>query len=110
MIDTRPMTSSVRRLTGSRKRTFWLSFSPDDTSHSTASYWDSGSRDKYSVINMRTGRIRYPSTGRFPIFKADTVLEPGEILVGTGVSQGKPSTSHLHVRESDKDLFDKWNV
>jgi hypothetical protein len=103
----RAMTPKTRKIIHSMKRTFWYGCYPDDTEHTTASYWDGGSKSVYTVYNMQTGARHTPPTGVYPMFVANYVLKPYEVLVVTGVFQGKPSTPAIRVRESDSAMFEE---
>lgn len=68
----------------------------------TASYWDSGSRDCYTVINMTTGARITPPVGSYPMFQAEYTMQPGDLLVQTGIFLGKPSAAYFHCLPEDE--------
>lgn len=108
MFITFPITQKVKNLTGSKKRKFYLSIRPDNSEINTASYWDGGSRHVYSVLNINTGERKTPPCGSFPIFEAKYILQENEIMIETGVCQGKPSTPVISIRSSESEKVQNY--
>lgn len=87
---------------GSRKRDFSLSLliKPEVN---TASYWSGGSRDHFVAINMATGARTFPPTGTFPAFdNAKFIVNPGTLLLETGMCMGKPYSATFHHLPDDE--------
>ena len=102
-METYKTTAMVRRLTGSRKKTFTLS--THSSAVSTNSYWDGGSRSYYSGVNYKTHQpfsIKQDSTASYPAFIDNAhTLQPGELIVKTTVFCGKPGWPTIHCRADE---------
>lgn len=84
------MTPKAADLSRSRKRQFTL-VSSDKVC--TNSYWDGGTKSEYTVFNIDTGRSFTPPVGAYPwTVKNDYVLQPGDVVMETGMSCGRPAT------------------
>lgn len=98
------VTTMVRRLSGTHKRRFnlWLS-DKQPLTHYCNSYWDGGSRDSYSVFDLNGQFIETPPSGNGLDKLADPyVIQPGTLLMETGVFCGKPATVCFYGHESDR--------
>ena len=95
-----PMTQAVKTLTGSRKREFRFYTTAQQNVNV---YWDGGSRSDYEVLNMKTGKRHTPSGGTYPWTTPNVyVLQPGDLLIETGVFMGKPRTPCIACRPEDE--------
>lgn len=106
-METFKTTPTVSKITGTKKRSFFLSIS-NGREISTSVYWSGGSRDAFSVLNIETKKIKIPPTGSYPNFKAGYTLEENEILIKTGIFCGKPATVNITCRDEDKDKVMKF--
>lgn len=103
MSQTYPINPKVKYLTGTKKKKFFLS--KGLTPSLLHSYWDGGSKNVYSVVNIHTGRQTLPPTwgGNFDAQgKREYVPVAGDILIETGCFCGKPATPYLSFREEDE--------
>ena len=94
-----PTTKIVKSITGTKKREFNLATCEAGTERNTASYWDGGNRNYYSILNIKTGQTKNCPTGVFPNFDAKIKLENDEILIQT--SSGKSSFARITCLEND---------
>lgn len=101
-----PANPKVKSLTGSRKQKFTLWFH-NETVY-TASYWDEGSKSVFSVLNRATGQRFTPPTGTYPTFQAQYEMKPGEIVIETGTSSGKPATPAINCRPDEVEETKKF--
>ena len=100
-------TSRSKAFSGSGKRQIMVSeaYSPKQ---STASYWNEGSRDYYTVFN-RNDRAQFnPDAGTYPHFQAEHTLQPGDVLMETGFTQGKPSTPRFTCLKGELEEMKLW--
>jgi hypothetical protein len=84
-----------------KKRDAWVSVAESVTLSGT--YWDGGSRATYVAVDLVTqrslGAPRYdPPQFGGPRTAPTVALLNGVVIVGGGVSCGKPATAHLWVR------------
>lgn len=101
------MTWTVRHLTNSRKRHFFLTVS---NTVSPRSDWDGGSRDYHGLVAFRAG-VKVPALVCGDYFRAPTVsqeLVPGTVMVTTGVFSGKPGWPIITCREDEVDAVRAW--
>lgn len=102
-METHKTTPVVRRLSGTHKREFNLWFSDRQPfTHDCNSYWDGGSRDTYTVLDMNGQFIEFPPSGSFNKLADPYVIRPGTLLMNTGVFRGKPTTVCFYGHESDR--------
>ena len=71
-------------------------------------YWDGGSRNSYTFINMDTRTLKFgeqyaPAQFGGPKETPEIVLNPGTICVSTGVFCGKKATATVYLNIADKD-------
>lgn len=100
------MTTKVKSLTNSRKRQFSLG---TRTTVCTDSYWDGGSKSDYTVINLDTGRWLTPPAGQYPwTTRNDYTLQPGDVVVETGMFCGKAAAPHFMCRPEDEERVLAW--
>ena len=99
----------VRRLSGTRKREFNLMLrSGSPITKDCNSYWDGGSRDSYAVLDMNGQYLKTPPSGDGFNKLADPYeIQPGTLLMETGVFCGKPSTPTFYGHESDRPWITK---
>lgn len=106
-----------------KKNVFLSKFSPTQIN----SYWDGGSRDTYVLINLATMQDQPLPTSTHPYFDVAAkgmaggssdavevsdrgnitlkVLPDGFALVRAGTFQGKPSTAHIYLPDSNMTKF-----
>lgn len=101
-METYNMTPKAKAITNSRKRKFYFHKRTVGAPNNTASYWDGGSRDVYSVLNIMTGQSKTPPVGQYPTYQASYTLEPNEILICTGTFLGKPATPSITCRVDEE--------
>lgn len=107
-IETTPHIKLVLR---TRKRSFFVSVISDtevERVFNTASYWDGGSKDTYTVRNLATGETSSPPCGSYPTFTVDYTLPRGSVLIAGGVFCGKPSHVKLYVHRADVPAVAAW--
>ena len=98
-----PISRQVKLLTNTRKKGEVTLYSGTEGKHRTASYWDSGSRYYYTVLNIKTGKTSIPPSGVYPSFAGEYTLSPGEILIQTGSCNCKDTRPFFYCLESDKE-------
>ena len=103
-----PTTKDIKNKLSTKKRTFGIQQHSTPRTFNTASYWDGGSRDIYSVLNLAIGGYTYPPTGSYPTFQAEYELPYGNVLITSGVFNGKPSTVTVDYYEVDKQQVEQW--
>ena len=108
-METYKTTAMVRRLSGTRKREFNLVlYNTPSITKDCNSYWDGGGIDKYAVLDMNGQYIRTPPSGDGLNKLADPyVIQPGTLLMETGVFCGKPTTPTFYGHESDRPWITK---
>lgn len=103
-----PTTPMVRRLSGTRKREFYLAiFEAPSYVKDCNSYWDGGSKDSYTVLDMNGKYLETPPSGGFNKRADPYTIKPGTILMETGVFRGKPATVTFYGNESDRPRITK---
>lgn len=109
MTTKHPTTHPVRRLSGTRKREFYLSLCETPYSKDCNSYWDGGSRDNYTVLDMNGKYLETPprGNGTFNKFADPYTIKPGTLLMETGIFCGKPATVTFYGNESDRPWITK---
>lgn len=95
------VTQRIRSFIGGSQRKATLRTCVDGQTMNTASFWDSGSRNEFLVVNIDTGASFVPRKGIYPTFQAEYTLQPGEILIQTGVFMGKPSRPYITFQPID---------
>ena len=98
---------TVKRIAGTRKK----SFSLDTTTHPqcTDSYWSGGSRIDFVVHNLNTNQDSIPPAGHYPWNTPnDYTLQPGDVLIETGIFCGKPATPRFLCRPEDLERVKTW--
>jgi hypothetical protein len=106
-METINTTPRVKVLTNTKKKQFW--FTLTSLPQSTNSYFDGGSRDQYTVINVITGRHFTPESGHYPwTTKNDYTLQSGDVLMVTGMCCGKPRTPHFMCLPEDNQRVRNW--
>lgn len=76
----------------------------------SGTYWDEGSRDTYTAVNLSTRRAVpapqwAPSQFGGPQAAPTVTLPAGVAIVRTGVFCGKPATATVYVRAADVTPF-----
>jgi hypothetical protein len=105
-METINMTEGVKRLTRSKKKTFWFSTA---IKVCTNSYLDGGSRSEWQVYNLDTKADFTPNPGQYPWTTAnDYTLQPGDVVIETGLFCGKPSTPHFQCLPVDVQRVKAW--
>ena len=105
-METLNMTEGVKRLTHSKKKTFWFMTS---RLICTNSYLDGGSRSEWRVMNLDTKADFIPSPGHYPWTTAnDYIFQPGDVVIETGLFCGKPATPHFHCLPADVQRVKAW--
>jgi len=100
------MVPKVADLTQSRKRQFNL---VTVESTNTDSYWDGGSKTDYRVRNIDTGANFIPPAGVYPwTVKNDYILQPGDLVIATGMFCGRPASPRLICRPEDEARMMAW--
>lgn len=102
-----PTTPMVRRLSGTRKREFYLVLHETPVTKDCNSYWDGGSRDSYTVLDMNGQYIETPPSGGFNKLADPYTIKPGTLLMETGIFCGKPATVTFYGNESDRPWITK---
>ncbi|MFM1755118.1 MAG: hypothetical protein RL621_2 [Bacteroidota bacterium] len=102
MFKTAKTTTITKAITKSNKKKFSLHSVKAGRELDTGSYWDSGSKDNHIILNYRTGVSFIPFAGNYPTFKASHSLQPGEIMITTGFTQGKESTPLITFQENEE--------
>lgn len=106
-METYNITQKVKDVTGSRKKRFY--FSLVSTPQSTDSYWSGGSRDQYSLVNLNTGINSFPPAGQYPWTTENRyTLQPGDVLIQTGIFCGKPATPHIKCLPENNQKVRTW--
>lgn len=101
------ITAQVKNLTDTRKREF--SVSGGYTTISTDTYSDGGSISYWTVINIKTGARFRPSPGQYPwTTPNDYTLQPGDVVMETGMFCGKPMAPRFCCRTEDEAEVTKW--
>lgn len=95
------VTPKIRSFIRGSQRKATLRTCGDGQTMNTASFWDSGSRDEFLVVNMNTGASFVPRKGIYPTFQGEHTLQPGEIMIQTGVFMGKPARPYIHFQPRD---------
>lgn len=103
-----PTTPHIKQLLNTKKREFGLQFISFPHSHNTASYWEGGSINYYSVMDLQTGKYSHPPAGSYPDFKAAYILPKDHILIQSGVFCGKPATIKIYAYEDNKQNVMDW--
>lgn len=95
--ETRPASAFRRYLPADyRKKTVSVALDVAPHKASVNSYWDGGSRSGYTLFPASGGCVDASRSPGFPKFENQTVqLNPGDVLVRTGVFCGKPATAHI---------------
>jgi len=102
-METYKTTPVVRRLSGTRKREFRLHlYANPPITKDCNSYWDSGSRDSYTVLNMNGDYLETPLPGGYYKLAEPYEIKPGTLLMETGTFCGKPATVCFYGHESDR--------
>ena len=105
-METIKMTLKVKELTNSKKKTFWFM---TVTEICTNSYLDGGSRSEWWIVNLDTKTDFIPSPGSYPWTTAnDYILQPGDVVIETGLFCGKPATPHFHCLPVDVQRVKSW--
>ena len=102
-----PTTPMVRRLSGTRKREFYLAMFEAPYVKDCNSYWDDGSKDNYRVLDMNGQFVEVPPSGSFKKRADPYTIKPGTILMETGLFRGKPATPTFYGNESDRPWITK---
>lgn len=106
-----------------RKTKAYVSVFSEEHGHSINSYWDSGSRDEYAIVELATKRQSLLPTASHPHFdvanrglankESDAIavdgrgnatlkiLPEGFCLVQAGTDCGKPATAHLFLNQAN---------
>ena len=102
MFKTAKTTTIIKSITKSNKRRISLYPVEAGRELDTGSYWDSGSKENHVILNYRTGISTIPFKGNYPAFKASHSLQPGEIMITTGFTQGKESTPLITFQKNEE--------
>ncbi len=102
------ITPRVKELaTNTRKREF--SVSSGYTKICTDTYSDGGSISYWTVINTKTGAYHIPNRGTYPwTVPNDYTLQPGDVVMETGMFCGKPMAPRFCCRTEDEAAVLKW--
>ena len=103
-----PTTKDLKNKLNTRKKEFGIQAHQSLRTFNTASYWDGGSRNIYSVLNLAIGGYTYPPCGSYPNFQASYELPIGSVLISGGTFNGKLSTVTIDYYEVDKPIVEKW--
>ena len=95
------ITAKIRSFIGGNQRKATLTTCGNGQTMNTASFWDEGSRNEFLVVNMDTGASFVPRKGIYPTFQAEHTLQPGEIMIQTGVFLGKPARPYIRFQPRD---------
>lgn len=104
-------TRTARMITDSKKRTFLLTVikGTEPSERVLSSYWDGGSRDYWTMFHFDGLKCVHDDVviwlGSFYGEAKKNKQSPGQVLVNTGVMQGKPSYPCFTVFEEDLDRF-----
>lgn len=94
-------TPATKALTKSKKKKIY--FCGKKHPVDTASYWSGGSKSNYKVINLVTKETKMPPAGVYPMFQAEYAIAENEIVLETGISEGKEATPTIHCRAEDEE-------
>lgn len=101
-MNTHKLNRKAQEIIGTRKQKCFVTELAQARELNTASYWSDGSRDQFVVLNLASGKRTSPPIGQYPMFDAKYTLQPGEVLIRTGVFCGKPATPEITFIACDK--------
>jgi len=89
----------VKLLTGTKKKTFYISTT---TAVSPRGGWSGGSRSYFSGLNYKTGKqFSFQEGDNFYVQTTRQELPVGCIMIETGVFCGKPSYPRIYCRPEE---------
>lgn len=102
-----PMVKSILAKIGSKKRSAYLF--PTNSVDYTGTYWDGGSRSKYTVIRLADMVTEAGPQFNPPQFGGPGIitvpLPPGYVIVDHGVFRGKPAVPYIYVNPENLQKF-----
>lgn len=101
------LSPTAKGIIGTRKQSCFVRVSHGGE-HSTGSYWDSGSRSVYRVVDMRTTKGFTPPAGSYPTFDGRYQLKSGEVLISTGTFCGKEATPSITFLADDIEMVERY--
>ncbi len=67
----------------------------------TGTQWEGGSKSNYGLVKLATGERRATPASGWMEKSASVTIEPGWVVVETGMFCGKPATMTIHCRPAD---------
>lgn len=106
MIQYYATTLKLKKLTYSRKKTFIITTTDII---SPVSGWSSGSFERHSLINYKTGeRLQLHTGDQFNIRAKNQELPVNSVLITTSIFNGKPGVPNITCREEELEEVKQW--